>query len=469
MDNSFEKKLKEVLNSKAFIRFDSFLIREMGFQLVGNDEDDAIRKEALKEFRKRTKNYEFVTAPTLRKWFGIGGYSKPSRDIIIEICFALGVGKEKTAEYLTKGLGEPSFQINDYQEMVFLYGLEHDVSYENCLKMIDIFEENLDNEILFSKTHSTRELFTQYQKTKDMDMQAFIFWMTERADWFRGYSVTTLDYMVHYRTAIIEYIRKDAKEYLEYMLTEAGYYRWVKLHGVGKKNTKDSIQKFVNRKDKTGTYYVSIDDRKSILEMTKLAYSEKDTNVQILAEVFSVSDNVIQKNDTGRYDNIRKMSGKYISDLFNVPVHKEHSIKVAQALRTLKKMGENEECPEWINNIAKECIKHNESFENVKEAYDILNSYAKEHKRRTILIKRGDILPLVFHLSQRRYMSQHEDEYDMETAKQSFLKLADATLVACNMEKVNAEYELDMALLACFQEDDMYQYSDVLDVIYSRE
>ncbi len=465
MDTVFKRKLEDALSNKAFMRFDTFIIKEMGFELP-EEEDYTVRRNALKEFRTRTGRREFASAPTMRKWFGIGGNARPSRDIVFEICFALGADKDKTEEYLTKGLGEPGFRINDYQEMIFLYGIENEVSFDNCVKMIGIFEDNLDNDVQFSKTHTTRELYTQYQSAKGKDMKSFLFWMNERNDWFRGYSVTTLEYMNRLKDSILEHVREDAAQYIEPLLHDTGYYKWYKTHRLTCKNHREGIQKFINRRNSSGEYYVNKADREDLMYMSKLAYSERNTNEQIIAEVFSQSDNYSNKNDDGSISGIKKMSKKYLSDLFNVPIHKENLIRVSQAMRTLAKMDNDDRCPEWISDFGMAYTKGNGDFSSVYAANKSLNDYAKENKRRTLLIKRVDLLPLIFHLSQLQYCKQSDNQYNAEDAKRYFINIADMILNACNMDKISTEYELDVALLTCFQEEEMYQYSDVLDTIH---
>ncbi len=82
---------------------------------------------------------------------------------MIHMCFALSMEPDEAEEYLTKGVAEPSFQINDYYESLFLYGLYHHLSYEECLKMADAFEENRKENIVFSGTKSTKELLASFE------------------------------------------------------------------------------------------------------------------------------------------------------------------------------------------------------------------------------------------------------------------------------------------------------------------
>lgn len=72
-------------------------------------------------------------------------------------------------------------------------------------------------------------------------------------------------------------------------------------------------------------------------------------------------------------------------------------------------------------------------------------------------------------MAQKQYEREHGEFYDGEDARTHFRNLADATLNACNMEVLNEEFQLDQALLACFQENEMYTYAELLDAMRWRE
>ena len=127
MRNTFEKRLKERL-SKEFQRFDKFIQIQMG-----TAEKTDCAREAFLEFRRRTHRADIASLPTMRRWFGIGTFHKPTREHVIHMCFALGLSEEQAQEYLKKGLSEPGFQVNNYQELIFLYGIVNHYTYEECL------------------------------------------------------------------------------------------------------------------------------------------------------------------------------------------------------------------------------------------------------------------------------------------------------------------------------------------------
>jgi len=90
----------------------------------------------------------------------------------------------------------------------------------------------------------------------------------------------------------------------------------------------------------------------------------------------------------------------------------------------------------------------------------------KEQKRRCVVIQRSDILPLLLHASQYDYRKKYKDkQYNAQEAKKYFVEFANTVLAVCSMTPINSLYELDTALLACFQPEEMYGYPDILEAL----
>jgi hypothetical protein len=73
----------------------------------------------------------------------------------------------------------------------------------------------------------------------------------------------------------------------------------------------------------------------------------------------------------------------------------------------------------------------------------------------------------VHYISQHRYLekiSRHKQEYDAAVAKNEFVALANQSLKKCDMSPIDEKRELDVLLLASFQPEEMYSFSDVLDM-----
>lgn len=456
-EQEFREQLQSTLEGQ-FMTFDRFIIQKMGFDL---EQGEPVRSDAFHEFRRQTGREPIATLPTMRRWFGIGGFHAPSRENVIKMSFALSLEPQEAGEYLTKGLGEPFFQINDYFETLFLYGLGHHLSYEDCLKMAAVFEGNMEEDLVFSGTKSTKELLASFEEHKELGKEEFLLWMSDRADWFKGYSRTTWNYLTRFRSNIMEEIREEAKERLDGLLKETEYEHWLKLHPA-KKDARDSIDRFIGGgKRRRKKYRVPEHMEQCIRELTKLAYDRRELNTRMLSEVFSTME--------GTMGGFRRFTAKYLSDLFHIPDKKEQAIRTAQVLRVLDTLGNQDACPDWIQKLGEEYTRERGDFSNVEMATQSLIHFQKEHKRRCLLISRSDLLPLILHVAQKQYEREHGEFYDREEAKTHFRNLADATLNACNMEVLSGEYRLDQALLACFQDDEMYTYAELLDAMKWRE
>lgn len=452
-EQDFRQKLRQVMEGQ-FMQFDTFIIQKMGYNPEGGGN---IRSDAFHEFCRRTGRTSVASMPTMRRWFGIGGFHAPTRNHIIKMSFALSLEPDEAGEYLTKGIGEPYFQINDYFETLFLYGLGHHLTYEDCLKMAAVFEGNMHEDIAFSGTKSTKELLASFEEHKSLGKEAFLLWMSDRADWFKGYSRTTWSYLARFRSNIMEEIRDEAKERLEEMLKETGYEHWLKKHPA-KRNERDAIDRFIGGKAvQRKKYRVSENMEKCIRELMKLAYDKRELNTRMLSEVFSTME--------GTVGEFRRFTTKYLSDLFHIPDKKEQAIRTAQALRTLDSLRQQDVCPDWIRKLGDEYTRGKGDFSNVEAAKESLLHFQKEHKRRCLLISRSDLLPLILHVAQKQYERENWEVYNREEARDCFRDLADATLNACNMAVLSEEYRLDYALLACFQEDEMYTYAELLDAM----
>ena len=142
-------------------------------------------------------------------------------------------------------------------------------------------------------------------------------------------------------------------------------------------------------------------------------------------------------------------------------------MNVQRAKRILQRMSDDSQCPKWIERL---CVQLHHTYDCcallVCDAKQIVEKYLKENQRRCLLLQRNDIMPMVLYLAQSRYSREHPKEYNPEKAKESFIELMDSVLAACYMEPFNEKNELDKLLLACFQEEEMYSYSDVLDAYY---
>lgn len=453
MGNAFKRKLKQSL-AKDFLTFDKFIQKKMG--VAGNAENAP--HEAYLEFRRRTDRAEIASRPTMRRWFGIGEFHRPSREHVIHMCFALHLSAGEAQEYLQKGVSEPGFQVNDYQEFIFMYGLNNGCSYEECLVMMEQFEQNFDRQIYFSQESHTKELQFEFAKRKNSTQEDILLWMSDHAEWFKGYSQTTLECLIHFRKVILEAVRKEQEERLRYMLEEIGYYKWLAAHP-SQTESRESIRYYMRR--------IHQHMKENVLELMQVVYQEKDTNSFIVREIFEV-DKGKQGDWHRNYGNtgqIRRITNKYLSDLFSIPFQRERANWVLGAIRRLQRLPAEMACPAEINESLQQYFRF-PPFTTAGEALERLLHEKKEQKRRCVVIQRSDILPLLLHASQYDYRKKYKDkQYNAQEAKKYFVEFANTVLAVCSMTPINPLYELDTALLACFQPEEMYGYPDILEAL----
>lgn len=453
--------MKSWMEERDYQSFDCFLIRQMGYRLQDRVDMDT-RRSAYHTFLSKISKPHPASAPTMKRWFGLGGFSVPGRETVFAICFSLGLDEKQTGIFLTEGLREPSFQINDYLEIIYLYGLEHGLSQEECDDLAREYESGLDIGVPFCRTHSTHELQKQYQSKKNLPKKEFLSWMVENAKFFKGYSQTVLDYFLRYKKLISESMREDAQIVLRTLLEETEYAAWKRRRFIRETNL-ETIRRFVYSKK-------TIDEnlRENILEMARMSYSGEQPNALFIREMFSFryEELPVFVKERGLF----RMTEKRMSDLLSSALHRERYMRSVIGIHSLEKLRDEARCPGEVRRLLTELDADAAAFEqmSVGKAREWLTRYQKKQRRRCLLIQRGDILPLVVYMVQRNYMK--EISYDMgrysaEQAIRYFEEVANATLSACNMAPLHKGYESDALFYLCFQKTEMYFLADVLDML----
>lgn len=460
-NNSFTDKVKNLVTNSSFPGFDVFLIQK----ITGNEKNQELtekaRHNAFLLFRKKTGNIDFASLPTMRRWFGINGYTKPGREQVYEICFALSLSGKEAEEFLRIGIHEPGVQFNDYHEIIYLYCLENHLPWETAQNLLEQFESSFDSATEFAHTNSTNQLMKQFALKKGESVKQFMHWMSANAAAFKGYSKTALDYFNTYHSLIVKYVRMDAAERLDSLLKETDFAYWVKRRRfMPVKNQGELIRKYIRYVQKRRYSGVSDDLLDNIRELNKIANAESNINQSILSEIFT----------TGNSQSlvVGNMTGKHLSDLLNLPVQMERSIRANKALTELNGLSEAAACPAWIQDFIAGYSKGKESPDTSVAAKKWLLHFKAEHKRRCHLIQRQDILPMVLYVAQRQYtdkMGESDAEYYQESAKQLFVEMANVTLSSCGMSALSPDFQLDALLLACFQPEEMYSYEDLIDTL----
>ncbi len=464
-DVRFIKYVKEEYSKQLFLDFDVFIIREMGYSVSTKQELEQVRRQAFLTFRKRTDHYPFASLPTMRRWFGIRELNLPRREQVFGICLQLQTGRKKAEEYLTVGLGEISFQIRDYREVIFMYGLEQKLTYQETLQLIEQFESRWDFSVVEADEKTPFSFEKEQEEMLQLSPDAFLSRMLCYQNYFIGYSDDVMHTLLTCRSKIMVYIRRDAKGKLESLLSETNYKNWLKEKAYDDLEPREILRRFLKARHKESYKEISQHMRENILELSAIAYSPLEANSKLLSEIFS---------HTGKsvFHQVRGMSAKHLSDLFNISLQRKRAVIMKQAQRKLLDMAEESSCPDWIKHWLNECTRHPVEPDTVQDALNWCTHYNNEQKRRCINIKRSDILPMIHYIAQREYLDSIEDkegEYDAVKAKEKFISLADHMLQTCRMSPVNEAYELDAALLACFQPDEMYSFPELLDLVGNQE
>lgn len=453
-----------------FETFDIFIISQMGYELQGTkEENEQLRKEAYHTFLHRMQGEKPASLPTIRRWFGIHGNMTPTREQIFRVAFALGLSLEKTEEYLTKGISQPGFQINDYMEIMAMYGLENHWTFEKYQSRRKEYEQNLAKEHEISHEGNTQWIMREFQHLKHEPEEQFMYWMWKHAKVFKGYSKTTQEYLNKYRQTVLEYMRRDVKKSLDLLLAETGYDNWKQKRRLRlPEGELECIRKYLKWNKRAKNKEVSEDLAKNILELAKLAYSQSGQNTRLIREIFPTIRQGKEERLSFPKELAKPVTDKYISDLFHIPERNEMQIHIRQAMTELEKLEEEDECPEYIKNRIFEYSKGHVTVESVGEAEAWLEKFDAEGRRRRLMVKRSDLLPMILYVAQQRYleqMAEKHQEYCQSEAKKLFLTMANAVMIGCNMPEISEKYRYDRLLLDCYQEEEMYGYGDIPEMI----
>lgn len=426
--------------------FDTFLISEMGYSLCGTMEDqEKVRKEAYHTFLQRIHGERPASFPTIRRWFGIRSVAVPAREQIFRIVFSLGCDLETANRYFVEGVLQPSFQINDYTEMIAMYGLENRWNWEKYQRAVEEYEKGLDDDTEILHEPNTQWLFRQFEYVKTLNEEQFMYWMWEHSGIFKGYSKTAQEYLNKYRGLVLDEMRKEAENNLRFLLAESGFKQWKKKRIRRKAaNELEQIKKYIRSNERSKNKDISDHLAKNILELAKMAYSESGQNTKLLAELFESSAST--------------MTHKYLSDLFHIPEHSEIHIQTRQAIRKLEKCTNTEPCPDEIAEMIDHLGKGKVAVESAGEAKEWLEEFDNEGKRRRLIVKRSDLMPMIYYVARQRYRTKIADAvetYNRSEAQKVFLDMANAVLIACNMPAVSEKYRYDRQLLQSFQEEEV--------------
>lgn len=458
-DSSFSVIIKEILSKNSFLNSDIYFTRKIlklpeQAEITGQD-----RHDAYLEFCSRTNCQDFASVPTIKRWFGINGYSVPSREQVYQLSIALGLTAGEMEDILKYGMHEPGISFNDYHEVIYLYCLENKMKWQDAQNMEYQFENLFDGMTEFIHTCNTSQIMQQYMVKKNNRAEEFMEWMCLNAASFKGYSKTALNYLNKYNSVIIRYIRMDATENLERMLQETDFALWEKKKRFSSQSREELIQRYIRKIKRGKQNKFSEGLLNNIIELNRIANSKISSNQSILSEIFMLS---------SHSSILGNLTGKHLSDLLNIPLQLERAMRADKAASEMEKLKEEAPCPVWIKDFICNYTKGKVNIDTVREASAWIGHFRTEHKRRCKMVQRKDILPMVLYVSQRKYLDTISGNmlyYNKEQAKKHFIEMANATLASCGMAPLTPIFQLDAILLACFQPNEMYSYSDILDVL----
>ena len=414
---------------KRFFRFDQFLISKM-LNITPQEAQSVTAAERYEAYRiclDRTKNRRMAATQTIKGWFGIDHFSKPRREALIQLFFSLGLSGEQSREWLVKGALEPDFQVNDYNELIFLYGLQNHLKYEKCQEMICEFVGCLSLDTKIEQHNRTSEIWESYGCNCHLEPEDFLNWMKSIKGYFKGYSLTVLNYFKDLKSEILHETKLETSERLEELLGETGFLRKEMKSKSSPEFRRRAILRYLRQCETGKKEVLSPDLIQCIRELLKMSEISTDSNAGLLAELYENRSRFrMPDGKRCKRGDIRIMDDKYLSEILNIATQKELELR----------MTIQGESPRQI----------------------------QKQKMRSRLIGRNDLLPLILSVSQKRYLRQHGDlHYNQEEARDEFVRLAIQILTACNMVPLKPEeFELDYILYHCFGVEEITSFSEAI-------
>ena len=439
---------------------------------AGGGYSEEQKKKAYKHFCEAMKGSYPAKNSVMRSWFGIGGHSEPSRTKVFQIGLTAGWHVSETERFLTEGLGQTGIQINDYQECIYLYGLEHHLSFDECHQMIRVFERQIRKDVVIEQKTHTEKLKKMYLAHKTLAPENFLLWMCEQGGMFKGYSRTALKYFTSLKHTILEERYRGFRDELEDMLENENIDSWLKQYPKEDESRGEQIRRWLHKNgDRLPT-----EDRDSLRALFKAAYPAHEKNADLLEILYSSAQfgeeisATVEKHTEYKAremfslpENVHFMSGKYLSQILDIAEQKEKALRLEYMASRLEGMESQALCPQDIMYQLADYDKKHRYPETAGEAVKMADKMKREQKQRCQLIQREDLLPLIHMVSQIRYRQEHgEEEYQQEEARDLFVAMADAILHACDMAPIGWEYALDRLLLECFRETYMYSFADLI-------
>lgn len=253
MDEQYQAYLLAQIREYFYKKFDSFMIEKWSGSPLEDPIPVSQREEAYARFYQKVKRAHVANRQTIRRWFGLGTQDEetlnpPNRKSIYKIAFALGLSMEETEEYLQYGISQAGFQVNDYEEFICMYCLENGMSQEKCQKMIDFFEEKCAGKLTVEQQSKTNWLREQFQIVKEYPEEDFFVWICRHRKYFKGYSLTVLNYYHKLVEKCLVWYREEVKKSLAMELKKVGFYEWLDESRREEELVSQDIQRFFTKR-----------------------------------------------------------------------------------------------------------------------------------------------------------------------------------------------------------------------------
>ena len=439
MEEETREEIYREIMRRFFVKADIFFLEKWCGVPRDRVISDTARRKAFLKFYDKIKKDGVASRPTAQKWFGIDGEKKPTRTQIIKTSLALGYDSSECNDCLVCGISEPELQVNDYQEFIVMYCLDHHLSYKDYDKMLAFFEENYSEEIQFRQTTHTEQLKKRYEELRDAGKEEFLLWMCRHMDLFKGYSKVTQNYFVRLVDTVYECIREKVKEDMHGLLVDTGFLAWAREKQVREEQYKEMISRYA--KNELRHAGISEERKKELNELryfASIVYSTHSYMKHVLVELCrQVADGTEVDSDFEFVElrkELKKMNAAYVSNLLAVAAQKEENLRLR--VQSRRSTGEERE------KIDRKIVHQEQRIKQVQ---------------------RKDLLIPAQYISQFRYIKQHGDTYDREEAQKEFLDFANPIMETCGMRPINPEYELDYILLQCYGERDMGLFAEVFE------
>lgn len=475
------RKLYELNESDQFERFDRFIMKKvlsgehkkyLDWPDVSEEILLSLREEAFFIIYKKIKSKKVASRITVKKWFGLEGCARPKRIHIIKLALALHFTEDELQEYLIQGILQPGIQINDYREMIYLYGISSHLSYEECQDMIHVFEKKVYKDTVLAQNTHTLRLWEMYRANAGKPKEEFLAWMCNNAGFFKGYSKVALHHFMEMKREMLCYIRENAKERLFQLLQETDFEDWALENGIENRREGEVISRYLkNMNRRKGNGGLTAEIIEAIRELNWIAHSSREKTTDLLAELYASALETASKKKRIQYkkresfklpEQVSFLTEKEISQIVGIAWQKEKEIRLSQADASLDDV--NGTCPDWIRRMLLEY-----GIQAPKEAVKtkaLLRKLLVEQEQRCHFVQREDLLPLIHYVAQIRYMhmiNEQEMTYCRDDAVNFFIQLADSILAECCMAPVNTKYQLDFLLLTCYGKENLYSLADVIE------